>query len=161
VSAVLSPQTPTRRPMALHDIDAVHAIETRAYGFPWSRGNFVDSLAAGHVAQVLELDTVVGYFVALPGVDELHLLNITIAPPWQNRGHGGALLDAVCSEGHARGLATLWLEVRASNHGAQALYLRRGFAVVGRRRGYYPAAQGREDAVLMSLALRSGPEAAP
>ena len=73
------------------------AIEARAYGWPWSRGNFIDTLAAGHMAEVLEdRDAgLLGYFVAMTGVDELHLLNVTVAPGWQGRGHGSALLDAV------------------------------------------------------------------
>ncbi len=144
--------------MALRDLDAVVAIEARAYGWPWSRGNFVDTLAAGHIAEVLEdRDAgLLGYFVAMTGVDELHLLNVTVAPEWQGRGHGSALLEAVVRHGRERGLATLWLEVRQSNHRARALYARRGFAEVGLRRGYYPAAGGREDAVVMRLALAGG-----
>lgn len=154
------PAQPMRRPMTQGDLDAVTAIEASVYGYPWSRGNFVDSLAAGYLAEVLGNGTIVGYFIALPGVDELHLLNITIASTEQGRGHGSALLDAVVAHGRARHLAKLWLEVRASNERAQALYLRRGFAVVGRRRGYYPAAGGREDAILMSLNLGPGEGAA-
>jgi ribosomal-protein-alanine N-acetyltransferase len=155
MNALLSP-SPTRRPMTVSDLDAVCAIEASAYGFPWSRGNFIDSLAAGYLAEVLEAETIIGYFVALPGVDELHLLNITIAPRWQGQGLGSALLDAVQAHARARAFATLWLEVRASNHRARALYARRGFAEVGLRRAYYPAVGGREDAILMSLDLRHG-----
>lgn len=143
--------------MTLGDLDAVAAIEASAYGFPWSRGNFVDSLAAGHVAEVLEAARPLGYFVALPAPDELHLLNITVAPRWQGQGLGTALLEAVAAHACERGLARVWLEVRASNVRAQALYARRGFATVGRRRGYYPAAGAREDAVLMSRELPAEP----
>jgi len=157
VNALLHPQ-PWRRAMTVGDLDAVVAIETRAYSWPWSRGNFVDTLAAGHIAEVLEdRDAgLLGYFVAMTGVDELHLLNVTVAPQWQGRGHGTTLLEAVVEHGRERGLAALWLEVRQSNHRARALYARRGFAEVGLRRGYYPAAGGREDAVVMRLALGSG-----
>ena len=161
MNALLQPP-PWRRAMTLRDLDAVLAVEARAYGWPWSRGNFIDTLAAGHIAEVLEdRDAgVVGYFVAMPGVDELHLLNVTMAPEWQGRGLGSGLLDAVLAHGRERGLATLWLEVRHSNHRARALYARRGFAEVGVRRGYYPAAGRREDAVVMSLALAGrGPHA--
>ena len=126
-----------RRAMTVRDIDAVQAIEAAAYSFPWTRGNFIDSLAAGYLAEVLEDDGVpLGYFVAMAGVDELHLLNITVAPPFQGQGHGQLLL-----------------EVRRSNPRAQALYRRCGFVEVGLRRGYYPALQGREDAIVMSLSL--------
>lgn len=154
MNALLKPHA-VRRPMGVRDVDAVAAVEATAYGFPWSRGNFVDSLAAGYLAEVLDGgdEGLLGYFVAMPGVDELHLLNITVAPAWQGRGLGSALLDAVRQHAADRGLAQLWLEVREGNHRARALYRRCGFAEVGLRRGYYPAAGGREDAVVMSLAL--------
>lgn len=153
------PQSPPwRRAMTVHDLDAVVEIETRAYGWPWSRGNFLDTLAAGHIAEVLDSrdDGLLGHFVALAGVDELHLLNVTVAPPWQGRGHGTALLDAVVAHARERRLPTLWLEVRESNQRARALYRRRGFAEIGLRRGYYPAAGRREDAVVMRLAVAGG-----
>jgi [ribosomal protein S18]-alanine N-acetyltransferase len=146
-----------RRTMLAADLAAVVNVESRAYGHPWSRGNFIDSLAAGYIAELLDSRDagVVGYFVAMPGVDELHLLNITVAPEWQGRGHGSALLDVVQAHATECGLSTLWLEVRESNHRARALYRRRGFAEVGLRRAYYPAAGRREDAVVMSLPLAS------
>ena len=146
--------TTTLRPIGVGDLDAVMAIEQRAYSFPWTRGNFIDSLAAGYAAQLLFVGSgqAIGYFVAMPGVDEMHLLNLTVDPHWQGRGLSHVLMDAVeacCAERRA---AMLWLEVRASNERARRLYLRRGFAEVGQRRGYYPAAQGRrEDAVVMSM----------
>ncbi len=157
MSARLQPQL-IRRAMKIPDIDAVQAIEASAYAFPWTRGNFIDSLAAGYQAEVLlDEGAVVAYFVAMAGVDELHLLNITVAPAHQGRGLGSLMLDAVQDSGRRQGLSTLLLEVRRSNPRARALYLRRGFAEVGLRRGYYPAAQGREDALVMSLALGGGP----
>lgn len=154
MNAVLEPH-PQRRAMTMADLEAVGLVEAQAYSFPWSRGNFIDSLASGYLAEVLECprDGLLGYFVAMPGVDELHLLNITVAPSCQGRGHGQMLLDAVQAHGQRLGMGTLWLEVRQSNHRARALYLRRGFAEVGLRRGYYPAANGREDAVVMRLDL--------
>ncbi len=139
--------------MTVGDLAVVLALEVRAYGHPWSHGNFVDSLAAGHLAEVLEADGLIGYFVALVGFEELHLLNLTIAPAWQGRGHGMALVDAVLAHALVRHLPTVWLEVRASNHRARALYARRGFEEVGVRRGYYPAHPDREDAVVMRRAM--------
>jgi ribosomal-protein-alanine N-acetyltransferase len=144
--------------MMVRDIDAVLDIEVRAYSFPWTRGNFIDSLVAGYAAEVLHvIDAgrveLAGYFVAMPGVDELHLLNITVAADWQGRGLGEGLLQAVAALGTRRGLPLLFLEVRESNHRARALYRRFGFDEVGLRRGYYPAAQGREDAIVMRLPL--------
>ena len=147
-----------RRAMQTRDLDAVQAVETSAYAFPWTRGNFIDSLAAGYLAEVLvDEGALAAYFVAMAGVDELHLLNITVAPALQGQGLGSLLLDAVQDHGRGLGLATLLLEVRRSNPRARSLYLRRGFSEVGLRRGYYPAAQGREDALVMSLALGREP----
>lgn len=145
-----------RRAMTAADVDAVVTIEQSAYSFPWSRGNFVDSLAAGYHAELLlqrvaGTPAVTGYFVAMAGVDELHLLNITIAPACQGQGHGSRLLDDLQALARQQQLATLWLEVRHSNERARALYRRYGFAEVGMRPRYYPAADGREDAVVMSL----------
>ncbi len=154
MNALLQPQT-WRRAMGLADLDAVMAIEASAYSHPWTPGNFVDSLASGYLAELLLGDGagLMGYFVALQGVDELHLLNITVAPAWQGQGHGHDLLDAVLAHGRRCRLGWLWLEVRCSNERALSLYRRRGFAEVGLRRGYYPAAGGREDAVVMRLPL--------
>lgn len=144
----------TRRAMTARDVDSVQAIEASAYSFPWTRGNFIDSLAAGYLAEVLQADgATVGYFVAMVGVDELHLLNVTVAPAHQGQGFGSQLLDAVSVHGQQLGLHRLLLEVRQSNEQARSLYLRRGFSAVGLRRSYYPALQGREDAVVMSLDL--------
>ncbi len=143
----------TRRAMTVGDLDAVMAVEAGAYSHPWTRGNFIDSLASDYLAEVVVGDDVglVAYFVAMRGVDELHLLNITVATPSQGQGHGSALLCAVQGHAAALGMGSLWLEVRQSNVRARALYGRRGFAEVGLRKGYYPAAAQREDAVVMSL----------
>jgi ribosomal-protein-alanine N-acetyltransferase len=143
-------------PMSVAQLDAVMAIEAAAYEFPWSRGNFLDSLASGYTAQLLygERGELLGYSVSMAGVDEMHLLNITTAPAHQHRGHARCMLDALVALCRARGAHRLWLEVRRSNPRAQAIYLRRGFVQVGVRKGYYPAPQGqREDALVMSLEI--------
>lgn len=151
---------PLRRvPMTVARLDEVLALEQEAYAFPWTRGNFVDSLVAGYRAELLvdAAGALVGYCVALPGVDEMHLLNVTVRPALQGRGHGRALLDALVDAARARGARHLWLEVRESNLRARQLYERYGFLRAGVRRGYYPAPLGRrEDAVVMSLSLDSG-----
>ena len=145
--------------MTADDLDDVQSIEVSVYAFPWTRGNFIDSLVAGYLAEVLRAEAAVAaYFVAMPGVDELHLLNITVARAHQGLGLGALLLDVVQDHARTLGLARLLLEVRQSNHRARALYQRRGFAEVGLRRGYYPAPLGREDAVVMGLNL--SPDAA-
>ena len=141
-------------PMTVAQLDAVMAIEAAAYAFPWSRGNFIDSLAAGYPAHVLHgaRGEVLGYFVAMEGVDEMHLLNITVAPAVQGHGHARTLIDALIALCHRHKARELWLEVRVSNERARAMYLHLGFAQVGVRKGYYPAPSSRrEDAVVMSL----------
>jgi [ribosomal protein S18]-alanine N-acetyltransferase len=114
------------RSMTTAHLDAVMAIEVAAYPFPWSRGNFIDSIVAGYPARVLldERGTMLGYFIGMAGVDEMHLLNITVAPGVQGRGHARhmmASLVTLCRECAAR---ELWLEVRDSNARARAIYTR-------------------------------------
>jgi ribosomal-protein-alanine N-acetyltransferase len=144
-------------PMDLADLDEVLAIENAAYPFPWTRGNFIDSLAAGYLALRLPDRSgrhTLGYFLAMPGVQEMHLLNLTVAPAEQGRGHARHLLGVLQDIARQHEAQALWLEVRPSNERALALYQRYGFVRVGLRRGYYPAALGRrEDAIVMRLAL--------
>jgi ribosomal-protein-alanine N-acetyltransferase len=144
------------KPMQLSDLDEILPIEQHCYVVPWTRGNFVDSLAAGYESRVLrDADgALLAYFIAMPGFEEMHLLNITVTPAHQGRGLALRMLDElreICRRHAAR---QLWLEVRVSNERARAIYRRHGFAEVGLRRGYYPTPAGpREDAVLMSLDL--------
>ena len=150
------------RPMAHADIDAVLALEVQAYPYPWTRGNFIDSLAAGYTTELRldSQDSLLGYVVALPGFQEMHLLNLTVAPTVQRTGHGLALLQRLLAIARARADEALWLEVRPSNEAALSLYQRLGFAQVGRRRAYYPAdGQQREDALVLRLGL--GPAGGP
>jgi ribosomal-protein-alanine N-acetyltransferase len=132
-------------------LDAVMAIEQAAYAHPWTRGNFADSLRAGYEGRLLRTsERLLGYFMAMKVVDEVHLLNITVAPDCQGQGLGACLLESLAAGSLAQGAQWLWLEVRASNEGAQRLYQRRGFRRVGLRKGYYPAGLGRrEDAIVM------------
>jgi len=158
MSAAMSTPAMPLAPMTVADLDAVVGIEQQAYPFPWSRGNFVDSLAAGYMAEVLleARGHVIGYYVAMHGVQETHLLNLTVAPGQWSQGHGRQLLGRVVDRAQILHSQTLWLEVRESNARARAVYQRYGFVQVGTRRGYYPAPQGqREDAMVMSLALTS------
>lgn len=154
MSAVLKTIEAGFEPMTEARLDAVVAIEQRAYEHPWTRGNFADSLRAGYQAQMLCAgDVVLGYFVAMRGVDEVHLLNITVDPDYQGQGWGRVLLDALALWSRSVGTEWLWLEVRTSNLRAQRIYERYGFRRVGERRSYYPARMGREDAIVMSCKL--------
>lgn len=155
---------PRFRPMQVSDLERVMAVELQAYPFPWTRGHFVDSLAAGYRAQlrVDADDGLIGYSVAMAGVDEMHLLNLTVTPARQGQGHAQALLAELGQAARAAKAATVWLEVRESNTRARALYERWGFESVGRRKGYYPAHAGRrEDALVMRWTLGGGEELAP
>ena len=144
------------QPMGVQDVAEVLAIERQAYAVPWSQGNFIDSLAAGYAAFALRdpQARLLGYFLAMKGAGEMHLLNITVSPDQQGRGLARLMLDALCRLCREQACEQLWLEVRAGNHRAREVYRRYGFDEVGLRRGYYPVQQGpREDAVLMSLAV--------
>ena len=149
-------------PMTPASLGQVATIEASAYTHPWTQGNFTDSINAGYQAQLLTagsgLDAhLLGYFVAMKGVDETHLLNITVAPAHQRQGWARVMLDALALWSRGQGAQWLWLEVRASNAHAKAVYLHYGFREVGLRKGYYPAGGSllnpREDAIVMSLKL--------
>jgi ribosomal-protein-alanine N-acetyltransferase len=150
------PQELALRPLLLADLDQVLAIEVTAYPHPWSRGNFVDSLVAGYHARCLvDADgRLIAYMLAMASLDELHLLNITVAPDQQGRGHALRLLQALVEQVRLQPATCLWLEVRPSNLRARQLYERFGFEQVGVRRAYYPAAHGqREDALVLRLLI--------
>jgi ribosomal-protein-alanine N-acetyltransferase len=146
-------------PLQLHDLPELMAIELQAYPFPWTEGNFTDSLAAGYEAWAYrdEDARLRAYFVAMMGVDEMHLLNFTVAPIAQGQGLGRAMLKTLLALARRLGAADLFLEVRPSNTAALCLYQSHGFLTVGRRRAYYPAVQGREDALVMKRSCAEGP----
>ena len=141
--------------LSLARLDDVLAVEQQAYSHPWTRGNFTDAMASGYQIQLLMGDEqILGYFVAMLGVDEAHLLNLTVAPAFQRQGWAHVLLDALALWARGQGAQWLWLEVRASNERARRIYEVHGYRRVGERKRYYPAADGeREDAVVMSLLL--------
>ena len=165
---------PAFEPLTALWLDEVMQIEQQAYAHPWSRANFADSIQTGYQMQVLTLSTVstasgasaddkqpiLGYFVAMKGFEEVHLLNITVAPEHQGRGWARAMLEALAVWSRGQAAEWLWLEVRASNTRALKVYKDHGFNLVSVRRDYYPArpkldgfANGREDAIVMSLKL--------
>ena len=154
MSARLDPNVAVLRPMTVASLDGIIELENAVYPFPWTRGNFVDSLVAGYTAWTLNhVDgDLVGYCIAMSGVGEMHLLNITIASAARRRGHARRIVTELVRVCRSRRESRLWLEVRESNGEAREVYRRLGFAAVGRRKGYYPAPEGRrEDAIVMSL----------
>jgi ribosomal-protein-alanine N-acetyltransferase len=152
-------QAPTLLPMAVQLLDAVLAIEVRAYSFPWSRANFVDSIAAGHLTQCLlsPEGELLAYQVAMAGFEEWHLLNVTVSPDHQGHGLATQLLHGLIDHARSTDAEWLWLEVRPSNARARRLYAHLGFEQVGVRKGYYPDGRGqREDALVLRLSLKPG-----
>lgn len=166
------------RPMTYGDLDAVAAIERSVYPFPWTRGNFADSLTAGHDAWIFDASgeapgspheaavrrappdaetpasAIAGYAVAMWIPEEVHLLNLSVVAHRQGQGFGHAMLDWLMNEAAARGARGMMLEVRPSNERANALYRSAGFEQIGVRRRYYPAEVGREDARVLFRNLR-------
>ena len=137
------------------DLDAVTALEASVQAHPWLRGNFVDSLAAGHACRVLRSnDEIIGFSVVMTVVDEAHLLNIAVDRHHQGQGHGARLLRQIIDEARSAGAVRLLLEVRRSNRQAIDFYRHFAFTQVAVRRAYYPTDAGREDALLFDKDLQ-------
>lgn len=138
--------------MHADDLDDVFAIEQASYEFPWTRGIFADCLHAGHPCWVLCVDeAVAGYGILSVGAGEAHVLNICIAPACRGTGLGRHLLGRLLDVARWSGAQRVFLEVRPSNPNAKALYDSVGFREIGRRPRYYPARNGREEAIVMAL----------
>ncbi len=153
MNAVLAPRV-EMLPMSASDLDEVLAIEYRVCDFPWGRGNFADSLASGYSCWVCRVDgELVGYFVLMLAVDDAHLLTISVAEKRQRLGFGARLLRHAMSVARECHATSMLLEVRPSNEKALTMYRHFGFQQIGVRRGYYPAANGREDALVLTHAL--------
>lgn len=142
------------RPMLETDLDNVLGIECAAFSHPWTRGIFLDCVRSGYECWLLYRgEQQVGHCVLSAAGDESHLLNITIMPEHQGLGLGAALLEFIIDRARQTKAEVTFLEVRASNEAAARLYERFGFNEIGRRRNYYPAAGGREDALVMAYSL--------
>jgi ribosomal-protein-alanine N-acetyltransferase len=144
------------RPMTVGDVDDVYALECSVFPHPWSRANFVDSLASGYDAWVLKdpSGVLAGYFLLMYALDEAHLLDVAVAAGRHGTGLGRYLLDRIAARARERDMASILLEVRPSNVRALQVYRRYGYAEIGRRKGYYPAHEGRrEDAIVMRYVL--------
>jgi len=153
MSAVLK-DAPKLVRMLDSDLAEVLAIENAVYTHPWTRGNFGDSLRAGYQCWTWRLEAeLLGYFVLLVAAGECHLLNLSVAASRQRAGHGSELLRQAMQLARKDGAQRIFLEVRPSNLAGKALYERFGFREVSVRRDYYPAHDGREDALVLTLAL--------
>lgn len=153
MSAVPIAQLHYRR-MRMGDLADVARLERSLYEFPWSLGNFRDSVSAGYDCWVVTHgDGVIGYAVLMVALDEAHLLNFAVAAEWQNQGIGRAFLRHVVGVARGAGCQIVYLEVRPSNIAARHLYKLAGFQQIAIRPGYYPAVGGREDALFLGLSL--------
>jgi ribosomal-protein-alanine N-acetyltransferase len=142
------------RPMNLEDLDRVMQIERAAYPYPWTRGIFSDCLDAGYSCWVaLDASGIVGYSVLMAGAGEGHVLNCCVSPARQGYGLGRRIMEQLLENAPSYGIGCLFLEVRPSNRAAIKLYEDLGFVTIGLRRNYYPADQGREDALVMRYEL--------
>jgi ribosomal-protein-alanine N-acetyltransferase len=155
-AALAAADTVRFEPLTAAWLDVVLPVEQQAYTHPWTRGNFIDGMASGYEMQMLvtQRDELLGYFIVMTVLDEVHLLNITVAPQHQGQGWAKLMLDALDLWARQRKAQWIWLEVRVSNERARAVYQQHGYGEVGHRKNYYPAHNGqRENAVLMSLKL--------
>ena len=142
------------RAMTPFDVAGVAAVERSSYQFPWSEGIFRDCLRVGYLCRVAECDgEIVSYGIVTMGAGEAHILNICVSATVQGRGIGRQMLMLLIERASQAGMQDVFLEVRPSNMHAIALYQSVGFVEVGRRRGYYQAVDGREDALVLKLSL--------
>ncbi len=143
------------RDMTMTDVDAVTSIEQQVHSHPWTRGMFIDALTHGNICKVYVTGKeLVGYAVLLAALDEVQLLDISIARAVQRHGLGTKLLAEMLAFAREHEFARMILEVRRSNLAAHALYHKAGFTDIGVRRGYYPAENNREDAIVMEYKLQ-------
>jgi len=140
--------------MRMGDLNEVARLEKSLYDFPWSLGNFRDSLTAGYDCwTVAHGETVIGYAVLMIALEEAHLLNFAVSGDWQNQGIGRAFLMHVVDVARSASCQIVYLEVRPSNLAARHLYRTAGFQQIAIRPEYYPALDGREDALFLGLSL--------
>jgi len=144
------------RGMDWSDIDTVLHIEQEVHSHPWTRGNFNDALATGNICRVYQAgDEIIGYAVLMPALDDVDLLDISIAKSHQRRGLGEKLLNEMIAMLREQKFQRIMLEVRRTNLAAYALYRKVGFVEIGVRRDYYPLGEGREDALVLEYSLGS------
>jgi [ribosomal protein S18]-alanine N-acetyltransferase len=146
----------TYRPLTEDDLPRVVEIEHSAYVFPWTFGNFRDSLYSGYICTGVWCESrLVGYTIIMPALEEAHLLNIAVDSAWQGQGIGTRVLTDLIERAKATTCEVIYLEVRPSNIAALRLYERFNFKQLGLRRDYYPAVTGREDAFFLGLNIKA------
>ena len=154
MSAIVRDPLLAIRPMTGDDLGTVIEIERRAYAFPWTEGIFGDCLRVGYSCWVFSLDRrVIGYGVMSVAAGESHILNVCVDREFRRLGLGRKMMHRLLNIARQKGADTAFLEVRPSNRAALDLYQSLGFNEIGRRPGYYPARQGREDALVLACSL--------
>lgn len=154
MSALLQQAPRGVRPMVETDVGAIMEIELRTYEFPWTDGIFRDCLRIGYCCWIYEeADVVLAYAVMSVGASEAHILNICVIPEERGRGLARHLLIHLLQVARDHKADVVFLEVRPSNPAAIALYQTSGFNEVGMRKAYYPAANGKEDAIIFARSL--------
>lgn len=155
MSAVVKTRLPEFRPMVEDDLDEILLIERSVYEFPWSRAIFVDCLRVGYCCWVMydNGNQIDGYGVMSVAAGECHILNLCICNQVQRTGYGSMLLHYLLNVAARHKADVAFLEVRPSNSAARRLYEKAGFNEVGMRRNYYPARNGREDAIIMARSI--------
>jgi ribosomal-protein-alanine N-acetyltransferase len=142
------------RAMTPFDLPGVASVEKASYQFPWSEGIFRDCLRVGYLCRIAEYEgDVVAYGIVAMGAGEAHILNLCVAERVRGRGVGRQMLMLLIERSRQAAMQDVFLEVRPSNLHAISLYQSVGFVEVGRRRGYYQAVDGREDALVLKLAI--------
>ncbi|MBI5612047.1 MAG: ribosomal protein S18-alanine N-acetyltransferase [Gammaproteobacteria bacterium] len=154
MSAVVSEGLPMVRSMREQDLPAVLEVERAAYEFPWTLGIFRDCLTFGYTCRVYQnARGLIGHGIMSVGAGECHMLNICVHPGYQRRGLGVHMVRHLMDLARAQKARSALLEVRASNVAAYRLYTGIGFNEIGVRKGYYPARNGREDAIILACEL--------
>jgi ribosomal-protein-alanine N-acetyltransferase len=154
MSAVVKPPSLRYRSATVTDISDIMAIEERVYKFPWTRRIFLDCIRVGYSCECCEADgRLIAYGIMSMGANEAHVLNLCVDPDWQNQGIGHDLLQHLLDIAGENAVDTVFLEVRPSNHAAVALYEKLGFNTIGTRKDYYPAQDGREDAMILARTI--------
>lgn len=152
---VAAMQCPCRfRPMVTEDLVGVVGNEKASYPYPWSRTIFEDCLRVGYCCLVAErAEGICGHGVMMVRAGEAHILNLCVAAEARRHGIARDMLAELLDIAQRMAATNAFLEVRPSNHGAVKLYTDAGFHMIGQRPGYYPAAFGREDALVMARDL--------
>ena len=154
MSAVLLAPDPLVRPMQANDLSEVMEVELAAYEFPWTLSIFRNCLRMAYHCYVYQgPGGLIGHGIMSTTAGECHLLNICVHPEYQRRGLGTRMVNFLLDIARGEDARVALLEVRVTNTGAYRLYSRMGFDEVGVRREYYPARQGREDAIILAKEL--------